>query len=179
MDSTGQSTQKTTPSPKEMMDTILSGEFKKDNEFEKLPGYLSHSLRDSLFDTTAFFIADIHVKSADELPSFVNAMQADKSSPPDLLINLHLTHPDGQTKFDFAAIKGKKNANDSSNNIIDLSKLVIGGFHVGVLSENLQHPKVKTSLKSIPGGYEWYIPFKSLGHWGKVKTKKVQFLVRN
>src|SRR5690242_12983854 len=46
MDSTGEVTKKIPPTPKEMMDSILAGESKKDNEVEKLPGYLGHSMRD-------------------------------------------------------------------------------------------------------------------------------------
>jgi hypothetical protein len=178
MDSTGQNTQKVAPTPKQMMDSILGGESKKDNEFEKLPGYLSHSMRDSLFDTTAFFITDVHVRSADDLPDFLNATQSDKSSPPDLTVDLKVSHPGGMTKFDFVATKSKKPSKDNSN-IIDMAKLESGGFHIGVLSENLQPPDKKTTLKSIPGGLEWHIPFKSLKNWEKVKSKKVEFLVRN
>jgi len=178
MDSTGQITKKIPPTPQQMMDSILAGESKKDNDYEKLPGYLSHTLRDSLFDTTAFFITDIHVKSADDIPAFINATQSDKNSPPDLIIDLNVSHPEGMTKFDFAAIKGKAPAKENAN-IIDMSKLESGGFHIGVISENLQPPSSKTALKSITGGYDWFIPFKSLQKWEKVKTKKVQFLVRN
>ncbi|MFI5264964.1 MAG: hypothetical protein ACHQM6_10655 [Candidatus Kapaibacterium sp.] len=178
MDSSGQSTQKVTPTPKQMMDSILAGESKKDNDFEKLPGYLTHSMRDSLFDTTAFFITDVHVKSADDIPDFINATQSDKNSPPDILINLKVSHPKGVTKFDFAAIKNKKPA-DNNSNIIDMAKLETGGFHIGVLSENLQPPNTKAALKSIPGGNEWFIPFNSLKNLDKVKMKKVQFVVRN
>jgi hypothetical protein len=178
MDSTGQSTQKVTPTPKQMMDSMLVGESKKDNDFEKLPGYLNYSKRDSLFDTTAFLITDIHVKSADDLPAFINATQADKNSPPDLLIDLNVSHPNGMTKFDFVVTKSKTPAKDNAN-MIDMSKLESGGFHIGVLSENLQPSGKKTMLKPVPGGSEWLIPFKSLKNWGKVKTKKVEFLVRN
>ena len=178
MDSTGQIVKKIPPTPKQMMDSVLADESKKDNEYEKLPGYQSHTMRDSLFDTTAFFITDIHVRSADDLPAFINATQTDKNSPPDILIDLNVSHPKGMTKFNFAATKANAPAKDNSS-ILDLSKLEIGGFHLGVLSANLQPPGKKTALKPIPGGYEWPIPFNSLKNWEKVKTKKVEFLVRN
>ena len=178
MDSTFQSTQKDSLTPKQMMDSLLAGESKKDNDFEKLSGYLGYSKRDSLFDTTAFLITDIHVKSADDLTDFMKATQSDKNSLGDISVDLKVSHPEGKTKFEFAATKSKKPSKDNAN-MIDLAKLETGGLHIGVLSENLQPPGKKTALKSIPGGAEWFIPFKSLKNWGKVKTKKAEFLVRN
>ena len=178
MDSTGQMVKKAPSTPKQMMDSLLAGESKKDNDFEKLPGYLGHSMRDSLFDTTAFFITDVHVRSTDDVPAFINATQSDKNSPPDILIDLKVSHSQAVTKFDFAATKNKASTKDKAN-LLDMSKLEIGGFHIGILSDHLQPPGKKTALLSIPGGNEWFIPFKSLKNWEKVKTKKVEFLVKN
>ncbi len=178
MDSTGQTTQKEMPTPKQMMDSIMAGESKKNNDFEKLPGYLSHSMRDSLSDTTAFFITDIHIKSADDLPALFKTIQSDSSSPADLSIALNVSHPDGMTRFDFAAIKNNV-APENNANVVDMAKLVIGGFHIGVISDRLIPNATKTPRKEISGGSEWFIPFKSLKDWAKVKPKNMQFLVRD
>jgi len=174
MDSTGQSTQKETLTPQQMMDSIMMSA-KNDTAYTMLPGYLGHSLRDSLFDTTAFFITDIHVKTADDVAAFIKAAQSDKSSPSDLSIGLAVSHPNGMTKFEFTAKKNE--APPENNSMLDISKFETGGFHVGMLSENYQSPQAKTLLKPIPGGSEWFIPFKSLKNWKKVKTKKVEFIV--
>ncbi len=177
MDSMDLSAKKEIPTPKQMMDSMLAHESGKDSAFEKLPGYLGYSKRDSLFDTTAFFITDIHIRSADDIAEYMKDAQSEKNTSGELTVDLKVSHPEGMTKFDFVASKGKTRKKDNSN-IIDMSKLESGGLHIGVLSENLQPPPAKTAIKPIPGGYEWFIPFTSLKNWERVKTKKVQFLVK-
>jgi len=169
---------------RKMMDSIILSESKKDKGFDKLPGYLSHSVRDSIADSTVFVFIDVHVANADALPPFMKALQeptkdsSGASTPSELTFDLKVSHLSGTTKFDLTAVRKKKPSADDMN-LWDLPDFKGKGMHVGVISANLLPPQAKSPLRSVPGGNEWFIPFETLKDWKDGKTKKAVFVVKD
>jgi hypothetical protein len=163
----------------------IAGEFKNEKAiYVKYPGVLAYDLRDSVHDTTAFIITEIHlrdVKLLSELGNehFFSLQQEDKPGS-NRTIQLKTASAKGKTTFDFLLMP-EKDLGALTKEDKETYAQYFGNHRIAfrIFSPDLIRPNPSKEVLEIAGGEEWQVPFTTFPAITKTHPKKVRFTLRN